>query len=137
MSDNVSENKENRVPLDQVDYQVILGSEENKIIGTLGVHDIDWRKRIGEVSYGISPDYSMRGLFTEALMRVLDYCFNELEFERICASTMAVNMGSVNGLKKCGFVQEATLKNHYLSEDDGLRHDALILAILRNEYFGR
>ena len=118
-------------------YWFIKFSEENKIIGTLGLHDIDWRKRIGEVSYGISPDYSRRGLFTEALMRVLDYCFNELEFERICASTMANNMASVNGLKKCGFVQKTTLNNHYLSEDDGLRHDALILEILRNEYFRR
>jgi [ribosomal protein S5]-alanine N-acetyltransferase len=118
-------------------YWFIKFSEEDKIIGTLGLHDIDWSNRVGEVSYGISPDYSRRGFFTEALMRVLDYCFNDLEFERICASTMADNLASVNGLKRCGFIKKRIINNCYYSENDGLKHDALILEISRDEYLRR
>ena len=111
-------------------------SEEDKIIGTFGVHDFDWRKRIGEVSYGISPDYTRRGFFTEALRRVLDYCFNDLEFYRVSATTRADNIASIKGLEKCGLSHEGVQRKYYLNTD-GSRYDAVNLAILRNEYFGK
>ena len=122
-----------RSELDNAHYWFVKLSEEDKIIGTFGVHDIDWRKKIGEVSYGISPDYSQRGFFSEALKTVLEFCFNELEFHRVCATTRFDNIGSVKGLKKLGFIEEGTLRDFYLSFD-GRRYDALILAILRKNF---
>ena len=110
-----------RSELDNAHYWFVKLSEE------------DWRKKIGEVSYGISPNYSQRGFFSEALKTVLEFCFNELEFHRVCATTRFDNIGSVKGLKKLGFIEEGTLRDFYLSFD-GRRYDALILAILRKNF---
>ena len=89
-----------RSKLDNGHYWFIKYLQENKIIGTFGVHDIDWRKRIGEVSYGISPKYSRLGLFSESLSVVLNYLFNELNFHRVSATTRFDNIGSIKGLQK-------------------------------------
>ena len=114
-------------------YWFIKHIAEDKIIGTFGVHDIDWRKRIGEVSYGISPQYSKLGFFSESLFTVLNYLFKELNFHRICATTRFDNVGSIKGLQKQGFEIEGRLKDFYLSHD-GNRYDALVLAILKKNF---
>ena len=122
-----------RSKLDNGHYWFIKTLKENKIIGTFGVHDIDWRKRIGEVSYGISPEFSRLGLFSEALNEVLNYLFDELDFHRVCATTRFDNLGSIKGLQKQGFEIEGRLKDFYFSHD-GKRYDALILAILKHNF---
>ncbi len=125
-----------RANCDNAHYWFIQLKETNKVIGTFGLHDIDWRKRIGEISYGVSPDYSRQGIFTEALLTVLEFCFKELEFHRINATTRLDNIGSIKGLEKCGFSKEGILREYYLNEG-GSRYDATILAILRSEYLMR
>jgi len=119
----------NRSKKDKWHYWFIKYKENSKIIGTFGIHDIDWRKKIGEVSYGVSPEYSRRGIFTEVLQCVLDYLFNELDFHRICATTRYDNLGSIKGLEKSGFKIEGRMKNFYLSHD-GNRYDAVILGVI-------
>ena len=121
-----------RSSLDSGHYWFIKHTKQNKVIGTFGLHDIDWRKKIGEVSYGVSPSYSQKGIFTEALRCVLAYVFNELGFHRICATTRYDNLGSIKGLQKLGFKIEGKLRDFYLSHD-GNRYDALILAIIKKD----
>ncbi len=122
-----------RSELDTGHYWFIKKIEENKIIGTFGVTDIDWRKKIGEVSYGISPEFTRTGLFSEALNRVLHYLFKDLDFHRVCATTRFDNIGSIKGLQKQGFEVEGRLKDFYLSHN-GKRSDALVLGILKKQF---
>jgi ribosomal-protein-alanine N-acetyltransferase len=114
-------------------YWFIKHTTDNKIIGTIGIHDIDWRKLSGEVSYGISPDYWGKGYFQEALRLILDYVFEKKGFYRVCATTWATNTPSIKSLQKLGFKDEGVLRGYYL-DYKGQRHDATILAVLRNEY---
>lgn len=122
-----------RSELDNGHYWFIKKMEGNKIIGTFGVHDIDWRKKIGEVSYGISPEFTRTGLFSEALNQVLHYLFEELDFHRVCATTRFDNIGSIKGLQKQGFEVEGRLQDFYLSHD-GERYDALLLGLLKKQF---
>tara|TARA_B100000809_G_C14986416_1_gene476386 strand:+ start:225 stop:794 length:570 start_codon:yes stop_codon:yes gene_type:complete len=123
-----------RSELETGHYWYIKLKASDKVIGTFGIHDIDKRKRIGEVSYGVSPAFSQQGYFSEALFYVLQCCFEELEFHRICATTRFDNLGSIKGLKNVGFRLEGTFRDFYLSEVDGRRYDASYLAILKNEF---
>lgn len=112
-------------------YWFIRLRDTKKVIGTFGIHDIDFRKSIGEVSYGVSPDYSGRGYFKEALGRVLKYAFEDLDLIRISAVTRSDNLASINGLISQGFKLEGTMEKYYLSHE-GKRFNASMLAILKD-----
>ena len=114
-------------------YWFIFHIAADKVIGTIGVHDIDSRKKDGEISYGISPDFWGKGIFTETLRVLLTHLFQDLGFYRITAVTQVTNYPSNHGLLALGFKVEGTLKDYYLSSDNS-RYDANILALLKNEF---
>ena len=114
-------------------YWFIRLVESKKIVGTFGVHDIDFRKQNAEISYGISPDYWGKGYFKEVLKVALDYLFSECGFYRVHATTRSDNLPSIKGLEKIGFQKEGILRGYYLSYN-ARRYDAAVLAILQHEY---
>ena len=118
---------------DNAHYWFIRLLENDKIIGSFGVHDIDWRKKDAEVSYGISPDYWGKGYFKETLRTVLKYLFKEHDFHRVIATTRFDNLSSIRGLESVGFQHEGRLREYYFSHN-GKRYDAVVLGILRREF---
>ncbi len=114
-------------------YWFIHLISSNKIIGSFGVHDIDWRKKDAEISYGLSPEYWSKGYFCETLKIVLQYLFNILDFHRVCAITRSDNAPSIKGLEKVGFQKEGVLREYYLSHD-AKRYDATIMAIINIDF---
>jgi [ribosomal protein S5]-alanine N-acetyltransferase len=119
--------------VDTAHYWFILFKNENKVIGSFGIHDIDWRKKDGELSYGISPEYWGKGIFQEILQIVLEFLYKIRGFHRLIATTREDNYPSIKGLEKIGFIKEATLRDYYLSYD-GSRYNAVIMSILNNEF---
>ncbi|RZK98618.1 MAG: N-acetyltransferase, partial [Pedobacter sp.] len=47
-------------------YWFIYHLEDRKVIGTIGLVDIDERRGSAELGYGLSPDYWKNGFFSEA-----------------------------------------------------------------------
>ena len=114
-------------------YWFVSLRENGKIIGSFGVHDIDWRKKDAEISYSISPDYWGQRYFEESLRTVLWYLFQEQRFHRVHATTRFDNMPSIKGLESVGFQIEGRLREFYYSHDSK-RYDAVVLGILRGEF---
>ena len=114
-------------------YWFIRLKDDNKVIGSFGVHDIDWRKKTGEISYGLSAHYWKKGYFNEVLRVVLDYLFFTLDFHRVSAVTSSRNESSIKALLKAGFVKEGELRDYYFSYK-GERYSAVILGLLKKEY---
>src|SRR3989338_6968114 len=73
-------------------YWFIFHKKDKKVIGSFGVHDIDWRKKAAEISYGIASRYWGQGLFQETARAVLEYVFEEQGFYRVFATTMEENI---------------------------------------------
>ena len=115
-------------------YWFIKLRNENKIIGTFGLLDIDWRKGVTEIGYGLSPAFWGQGYFKEALQMVSKYLFEKLNFHRVWAKTQSDNLHSIRALENNGFIREGLLRDYYLSSS-GRRHHAVVLSILRDEYF--
>lgn len=123
----------NRSNRDNAHYWFISLKNSGKVIGSIGVHDIDWRKKNGEISFGLSPYCWGQGYFHEALRLLLQFLFRKLKFHRICATTRYDNLPSIKSLKRCGFKKEGQFRDFYLSFN-GKRYDAVIFALLRYEY---
>ena len=107
--------------------------ESGKVVGSFGIHDIDFHRHSCEISYAVSPDFWGKGIFGESLKLVLDFLINKSDFYRITATTSSNNIRSINALKKAGFREEGTLRDFYL-KDENVRYDATILALLSVDY---
>lgn len=63
-----------------------------------------------ETGYWIFTEYWGRGIVPEALSKIFDYGFTEMNLHRISAEVEDNNKASIAGLKKAGFEYEGTLR---------------------------
>lgn len=110
----------------------IIWKENNKFIGTCGFTSIDTANNSAEAGYVINPDYKSRGIATEALHRVLEFAFYDLEFERVEAKHIVGNDASAAVMKKCGMSFEG-IKRHGMIIKNEYR-DIAIYSILKKEF---
>jgi ribosomal-protein-alanine N-acetyltransferase len=89
---------------------------DDKLIGTIGFWRIDKNHYRAEIGYMLHPEHWGKGIISEALKKVLDHGFHELEFHSIEAQLTPENIGSVKVLEKAGFIKEGHLKENYFFE---------------------
>ena len=89
----------------------ICDRKTNKVVGTLAVKALDAEDDSAEfndykgrnIGAAISKDYWNQGLMTEAIKKVIDYLFNDLNFDFLMAGFFDHNMASKRLQEKCGF----------------------------------
>ena len=107
--------------------------ENNALIGLASLVNIDLINKNGEFSTMIgNKDYWSSGYATDALLMLLDYCFNEWGMERIWGVILEDNIASQKIGLKCGGKIEGVLRNSIFK--NGSYHNQIIMAILRDEY---
>jgi RimJ/RimL family protein N-acetyltransferase len=107
--------------------------EDDRLIGFVALHSIEWNNRAGLLSIGIGePDYRGKGYGSEALRLILRYAFNELNLERVGLDVIANNLAAIRAYERAGFRQEGTLRGAVLR--DGQRHDRIVMGVLRDEW---
>lgn len=100
-------------------FQVgITLSESGGLIGDVGVHFCDAES--GEVEFGITlnKEFHGKGYATEALRRLTDYLFIDLQKRRITASIDPRNTASLHLMERLGMRKEAHFKESYLFNDE-------------------
>ena len=113
------------------DWAIIL-RDENKMIGTVGYTEINAYNNSAELGYVINPHFWRRGIATEAVRALIEFGFNELNFNRIYARYMVGNDNSRRVMEKCGMSFEGIhrsllfVKNEY--------RDIGICAILSSDF---
>jgi len=95
---------------------------------------IDGKPGVKEIGYILRRDRWGAGIAREAVARVIDYGFAELELRRIFADTDPENTGSIGLLERLGFQREGHLRSEWLTHM-GVR-DTLIFGLLRGEWQG-
>lgn len=118
---------------DSISWAIVL-REEHKVVGGIGLSAWSRRHRKVEVGYDLTRAYWGRGLASEALRRVLQFAFSEMNVNRIYAGTIADNQESVRMLQRNGFTREGTRRQSSW-EDDGTFHDSALYGLLREEFY--
>ena len=93
--------------------------ENNKVIGTVGIEKYgledaltEFKDYYGrELGYVLSKDYWGNGLVPEAVNAVIDYLFNELDYDFLLCGYYNFNERSKRVQEKCGFVWHHTRKD--------------------------
>ena len=113
------------------DFGVELKSEK-KLIGTCGIASYDSANSCAEIGYVINPLYKGLGYATEAVRAVLEYCFEELDFNRVEARYMIGNDASRRVMEKSGLVFEGVKRDGIFVKDGYV--DIGVCAILKKDF---
>lgn len=113
-------------------YWFIKLLNENKVVGTFDIINVDQKRNSCEIGYGISPKFWKKGLFSEVIRYVIPELFERYCIHRIFVKTHVDNLGSIKGLEKNGFRKEGIMRDYYLTTD-GRRVDACLLSKINED----
>lgn len=106
---------------------------EDKLIGFVALHSIEWNNRAARLAIGIGEaEYRGRGYGTDALRVALRYAFHELNLERVGLDVNSNNARAIRAYEKAGFRHEGVMRHALLR--DGQWHDRLMMGILIGEW---
>jgi RimJ/RimL family protein N-acetyltransferase len=78
------------------------------------------------VGYWLGDQFWGRGIMSEVVIAVTDFCFGNFPLRRISAEVFANNPASARVLEKAGFTFEGRLKNNVMKDEQLL--DSLLYA---------
>ena len=79
-------------------------------LGNVWLWDIDLRHRRAELRIVMGLDRAGKGVGTEAISRLCDYAFEQLNLHKVYAYVLALNPRARRSFEKAGFVLEGTLR---------------------------
>ena len=111
----------------------IFRSDDMKYLGWCGYHTIVVNHQRAEIGYELlAEEERNKGYMGEALKKVIQYGFEDLNLNRIEALTSLENEISQKLILANGFVHEGELKSHYLKNDEF--ENSVFFALLRDNY---
>jgi len=112
----------------------IYHKNDKKIIGTIGILNINFRKKNAELSYALSPVYWGKGIFSKALKILLKRLFED-NFNEVYAITHEKNKRSIKALLRSGFKKSRIIKKG-LFQLDGIIYDhaVLVFSLFKIDY---
>jgi ribosomal-protein-alanine N-acetyltransferase len=90
---------------------IILKSNPKKVIGTVGCFWVSKPSQTMELAYAIAEPIWGKGIVAEASKAILDYCFKNLNVNRIQSRCKAENKASSRVMEKVGMTYEGTLRS--------------------------
>ena len=99
--------------IEQGEVLAIVWKENNKVVGSLGLHNDQLRNtdKVKMLGYVLSQDYWGREIVPEAVKAVLNYAFTDLDLYMVSVHHYPFNQRSKRVIEKCGFTYEGTLRH--------------------------
>ena len=82
-------------------------------IGSLGLHQINWKDRRATTGAAIGKEFCNKGYGSNAKMLLLSYAFLELGLNKVESRVLATNERSQAYSRKCGYQKVGLLKQHH------------------------
>ncbi|GAB4197570.1 MAG: GNAT family N-acetyltransferase [Wenzhouxiangellaceae bacterium] len=108
---------------------------DQRVIGTCTLAWLDWSNQRAEIGFILHPQYWRQGYISEALTRLLDHAFDDLELYRIEADVDPANQASIRTLERLGFCHEGRLRERWLV--GGQRCDSDFYGLLKPQWDAR
>jgi len=95
-----------------------IDKEENKVIGTVIVSDIDYKNGTAEIHIKLGASYHRKGYGTDIVKAIVKYAFEELRLHCICAHINEYNVASQKVFERCGFEKEGVMRDRIFKSDN-------------------
>lgn len=111
----------------------IFDNETDKHIGNISFQEISWIARRASIAYLIGDkSFLGKGIATDAVMMMMYYGFNKLNFQRIFAGVSDMHEASKKVCLKSGMKQEGRFRNDLFR--NGEFSDSIVYAAIRDEW---
>lgn len=121
--------------LGRTDFRLLLFHKETgQLVGSSGLHRMDWQARSFEIGYWVRTSYAGQGYITEAVEAIANFAVQVLEANRIEIRCDARNKKSAKVAERGGFTLEGILRSEKWAVDGSLR-DTMIFAKVRGAEF--
>jgi len=116
------------------DFVFGIENEEEELIGVMGLHGVKYIHGTATTgAYLGNKEYWGKGYGSEAKMLLLQYAFDTLGLRKICGAVIAFNERCLSYQAKCGYKEEARLKNHLFK--NGRYWDEILVSVYREDWF--
>ncbi len=129
---NVRETRARFLLREDLRFQLYLRSEPGTLVGSSGLHRMDWEAGRFEIGYWLRTRFAGQGFMTEAVRAVARFAFTELDANRLEIWCDARNERSAEVARRVGFVHEGTFIDHTRAID-GSMATGLCFRMLRAE----
>ncbi|MFI5188109.1 MAG: GNAT family N-acetyltransferase [Chitinophagales bacterium] len=109
----------------------IIEKISGKKIGVVAYYYYKSGHKKAEVGFWIFPQFWNKGITTEVLKAVIEYCQKEKDIHRLEAFIEEGNVASCRVLEKLGFIYEGTMKECEIK--NGKYISLLIYALIKND----
>ncbi|WP_269222234.1 MULTISPECIES: GNAT family N-acetyltransferase [Flavobacterium] len=106
--------------------------ENSIVIGRIGVYKIDGQNKIGEIGYWIIEGFQGKGSVTKSCKAIIDFCFSELQLNRIEIKCGTENFKSKTIPEKLNFTKEGVIRQGELLYDTFI--DLNLYSILKSDF---
>lgn len=121
--------------LERTDLMLLLISKETgQLIGSSGLHRIDWQSRKFEIGYWVRSALSGKGYITEAADAITNFAVQELKANRVEIRCDSRNIRSARVAERLGYTLEGVLRNEKCAVDGSLR-DTRVFSKVRDKEF--
>lgn len=93
---------------------IIREKISSEIVGYIGYWNLIRENVRAEIGYALKPEYWGKGYMSEALLKVIEFGFNEFKLHSIIGNVNPQNKRSIKLLEKYGFKKEAHFREDYL-----------------------
>lgn len=121
-----------KATMEQGDTWALVLKEENRVIGSVGLHKNNRTVPSRDLGYVMHEDYWGKGLMTEAVGEVLRFAFTELALELVAVAHADFNFRSAGVINKNRFRLEGIKKNSFSFE--GKSCDSLCYSLTKAEW---
>jgi len=117
------------------DYTFVIElKSEKKVIGSIGIHRIDFFSGIGTTGSWINKKYWRNGYMTEAKIIINDFAFSELKLRRLNSDVYKSNKASNATQLKMGYKFEGMKRKAVKSMASNKIHDENIYGLLKEDW---
>ena len=92
-------------------WAICLKDNPEQVIGDISIVSMDEIDSSCEVGYILGKNYWGRGMMTEAMTAVLDFCFTQAGFQKVRARYASLNPASGRVMEKAGMSYLKTIAN--------------------------
>lgn len=109
----------------------IIAKKTGEHIGNIKIGPISQAHKFAELGIIIgAKNYWGKGLATETIKKVTEYCFKSLGLHKVTAGAYINNLGSISAFKKSGFKIEGIRKKQFLYKNRFV--DAVLLGKVKS-----
>ncbi len=111
---------------------VIETRTDQTYVGGCGINEINTKNRYAVIGLFIGKPYWRNGYGSDALNVLVDFCFNEVNMNKVKLYVFSFNEKAISCYEKAGFVKEGVMRQEIFR--NGEYHDMIAMGLLKSEW---